>query len=505
MKNEKTGGNRRAQPASGADKTMDKSTPHIQEPFHLVIESAPDAIFIQTHGCFAYLNATALKLFGAENSAQLLGKPALERFHPDFRQQVAARIQTINTQNQPVSQVEEKILRLDGQTVEVEVSAVPFVYNQVHGGLVFMRDISRRKKTEESLQLKDHLINMTSEMAKVGGWEFDTATGKGTWTAEVARIHDVDPSLETDIAKGLDFYSGDSRFKFEKALEDAISLAKPYDLELEMVSAKGLRKWVRTIGVPVVEGGKVIKLRGYFQDITEREQAEEKYRLLFNEMLDGFALHEIICDDQGNPADYRFLAINPAFERMTGLDANKIIGKTVLEVLPGTERYWIERYGHVALTGKSAVFEDYSGELKKHFMVSAFRPAPDQFACIFTDITKRKLAEEAIRTSENSLARAEAIAGLGYWEINLRDRRVNSSLGARAIYGIANKELTLADIQMVPLPEYREMLDKTLEGLIKRNEPYDVEFKIRRINDGKILDVHSVAEYDAVKDVVFGI
>jgi PAS domain S-box-containing protein len=68
------------------------------------------------------------------------------------------------------------------------------------------------------------------------------------------------------------------------------------------------------------------------------EASEQNYRMLFREMLDGFALHEILCDDRGKPADYRFLAINPAFERMTGLKADEIIGRTVLEAMPGTER-----------------------------------------------------------------------------------------------------------------------------------------------------------------------
>ena len=126
-------------------------------------------------------------------------------------------------------------------------------------------------------------------------------------------------------------------------------------------------------------------------------ESEKNYRTLFREMLEGFALHEIICDGQGNPADYRFLAVNPAFERMTGLTADELVGRTVLEVLPGTERHWIETYGKVALTGEPVFFENYSAELKKHFEVTAFRPAPNQFACMFADITeseREKLQEQ---------------------------------------------------------------------------------------------------------------
>ena len=134
----------------------------------------------------------------------------------------------------------------------------------------------------------------------------------------------------------------------------------------------------------------------------ERLQAEQQYKTLFHEMLDGFALHEIICDQEGNPVDYRFLAVNPAFERMTGLKATDLVGRTVLEVLPQTEPHWIATYGQVALTGKPFHFENYSVDLQKYFEVSAFQPMPNTFACTFIDITERMRAGEALRESEQN-------------------------------------------------------------------------------------------------------
>lgn len=134
-------------------------------------------------------------------------------------------------------------------------------------------------------------------------------------------------------------------------------------------------------------------IAAHIGEALTRKRVEQDYRILFHEMLEGFAVHEIVCDAQGQPIDYRFLAMNPAFERLTGLSARDLVGKTVLEALPQTERYWIETFGKVALTGEPAFFEQYSATLDRHFEVTAFRNAPNQFACIFDDITARKRAE----------------------------------------------------------------------------------------------------------------
>jgi two-component system cell cycle sensor histidine kinase/response regulator CckA len=141
---------------------------------------------------------------------------------------------------------------------------------------------------------------------------------------------------------------------------------------------------------PVRQDGRVVGLEGFLIDTTRVRELEERYEWLFNSMLDGFALHEMIFDADGAPVDYRFLSVNPAFERMTGLTATAVVGRTVLEVLPGIERHWIENYGRVARTGEPFRFEAGSGDLGKHFEVIAYRPEPGRFACVFRDVTESK-------------------------------------------------------------------------------------------------------------------
>lgn len=141
---------------------------------------------------------------------------------------------------------------------------------------------------------------------------------------------------------------------------------------------------------PLYEGRRQIGSLATFQDISAKQQAEQRYQALFDTMMDGFALHELIYDTTGSAIDYRFLAVNPAFERMTGLSASQLLGRRVLEVLPNTEQHWITTYAQVVASGESIHFEDYSSALDKYFAVTTFRPAPGQFACITRDITEQK-------------------------------------------------------------------------------------------------------------------
>ncbi|MGH9325555.1 MAG: histidine kinase [Terriglobia bacterium] len=127
-------------------------------------------------------------------------------------------------------------------------------------------------------------------------------------------------------------------------------------------------------------------------------KSEERFRLLFNEMLVGCTLNEIVCDEHGNPVDRIYLEVNPAFERLMGLRREEVIGRRMREILPGVEPFWIERYGRVALTGESARFEGYMGPVGKYFDVSVFSPQRGRFGVTFTDITESKRMEADLRS-----------------------------------------------------------------------------------------------------------
>jgi len=167
-------------------------------------------------------------------------------------------------------------------------------------------------------------------------------------------------------------------------------------------------------------GGNPVFVTVAIADITEQVEAqralhesETEFRQLFTQMLSGCAEHEIIVDADGKPVNYRFLKVNPAFERLTGWKADDVVGKTILEVEPDIEPVWIERYGHVALTGEPITFDQVSEALGKHFAVSAYSPRKGRFAVIFRDVTAERCAAEQQRMADLQLQQAQKLESLG--------------------------------------------------------------------------------------------
>ncbi|MBF0387260.1 MAG: PAS domain S-box protein [Candidatus Omnitrophica bacterium] len=136
-------------------------------------------------------------------------------------------------------------------------------------------------------------------------------------------------------------------------------------------------------------------------DITERklasqalEESEKKHRALFEEMVSGFAFHELVLDERGQPEDYIFLQVNKEFERMVGLSREAVLGKKAGDVMPGIDKKWLDIYSKVALTGTSVHFVDYAAHLGKWFEVSAYSARRGYFAVTFMDVTEQKKKDD---------------------------------------------------------------------------------------------------------------
>jgi len=152
-------------------------------------------------------------------------------------------------------------------------------YPSPDGLSVFSKDITERKLADEKIQESSALIRIAAEKARLGGWNVDLQKNRSYWSDEVAAIHGMPPGYSPLVEEGINFYAPEWHDKITSVFTECAVNGVPYDEEMEIITSAGKRVWVRTIGEAVRdESGKIFKVQGAFQDISERKIVEEKSR-----------------------------------------------------------------------------------------------------------------------------------------------------------------------------------------------------------------------------------
>ncbi len=194
-------------------------------------------------------------------------------------------------------------------------------------------------------------------------------------------------------------------------------------------------------------GSAIVDLTSIKETERSLRESEERYRSLFESMNEGLAIHELIFDERNQPYDYRFLDFNPAFERLTGLMRKDVLAKTYRQVLPGEGDRWLNYYGKVVTSGEPVQFEDYSPSLDRFYEVFAYRCAPNQFATIFLDITKRKKMEDDLRTNLTKYTALFNNLPLGVTITDNNGHIVESNQEAASLLGLSQEEMNRRQIE----------------------------------------------------------
>lgn len=295
-----------------------------------------------------------------------------------------------------------------GKEIPITNSAAPIKNENglILGVVLVFRDQTEERQRLKTLESQRKLLSEMGRIAMIGGWEFDPVTGEGTWTEEVAKIHELDPKDPTNKDIGLSFYLGESRVKIEKAISDAIQLGKGYDLELELTTAKGNIKWVRTIGQPEIIKGEIVKLSGAIQDITKRKLIEKAFnenQLFLSDLIENSATLIFIKGVNG-----KYLLVNRKWEEVTGLKRADVIGYDDNELFsPDTSRRFRENDEKVLKTGEVIEIEETLDAPNgiRYFNSTKF-PITDQngiitgLCGITTETTNRKMIEQELKESK---------------------------------------------------------------------------------------------------------
>lgn len=486
-----------------------------EEKFRSYIEASPIAMFlVNDEGRFTKVNRAACDMVGYTYE-ELYTKHIPGLLPPEKQEDISTFVELKEKGHMAAESV---LLHKNGNRIPIQISGVKLSDTEY---MAFCADISAIKQAEEALRKSEERHRVLYE-TMTQGVVFHNLKGEiefannaalsilGLTRDEIEGRTSMDPRWKTIHEDGSTFPGND-----HPAMQVLATGSPVNNVVIGVYHPQDDRyAWVLVSAVPYIDPHTKQLAGSYavFADITENKnaedtiaQSEKKYRMLFKEMMNGFALHEIICDSQGNPVDYRFLEVNPAFELLTGLSSKDLTGKTVKEIMPATEDIWIQRYGRVALSGEPDMFMNFSEALNKYFEVLAYCPEHGKFAVIFNDVTERTKAEILIRESEARLTRAEYVSDSGNWEYDMVKKVGRGSVGAKRVYGIDTELWTTEQIRAIQLPQYRDPLDKVFREFIENGKPYDVEFQIRHPKTGEIRDIHSIAEYDEKKQIVFGV
>ena len=209
--------------------------------------------------------------------------------------------------------------------------------------------------------------------------------------------------------------------------------------------------------------------------------SEAKYRTLFNAIDEGFCIIQVILDEKGKPIDYEFLDVNPAFEKQTGLVNAK--GKRMRELAPRHEEHWFETYGKIALTGQPARFQNRAEQLHRWYDVYAFRlgePEQRQVAILFSDITERKQAEEALRESEERFRIMADNSPVIIWMTDAQGGVQFVNRTYLEFFGATREEVEGDKWQPLVHPDDAPKYVGTFLNAVRGHAPFRAEARVRR-------------------------
>ena len=258
----------------------------------------------------------------------------------------------------------------------------------------------RQRVIEEQLRASEARMNRTQEIALLGSWELEVGDDRLHWSDQVYRIFGLRPQeFGATYEAFLDRVHPDDRAAVDEAYSGSLREGRDtYEIEHRVVRSDGTIRTVHEKCEHIRDtSGMIVRSVGMVHDITERKKVEEtlkeseqRYRSLFENMLEGYAHCQMIFDE-GRPKDFIYRDINPAFEALTGL--RNVIGKKVSEVIPdirATDPELFEIFGRVASTGTPERFERYVEALEMWFSVSVYSPRREYFVAVFDVITERK-------------------------------------------------------------------------------------------------------------------
>ena len=382
------------------------------------------------------------------------------------------------------------------------------------------KTVKDKNTYEETVEGKDNLLHTISKLVKGGAWSFDPKTGKSVWTDGMFQIYDVEKGQDRRSDTGRCYYHGVNGQKLDHAVNGALEHGIPYDLELEIISAKSLHKWVRIICDPVIKNGRTVLLQGSLQDITEQKQIEESLRLT-KFIFDKAPIGIWRMEENGKVLD-----VNEQGCSSLGYTRDELCNMMVFDFAPGfCNEDWINGIAMLDKTGSRTVEVQHqrkSGEIFPIQVIEQLMRFEEQkFHVSFVqDISQRKQNEEELRKTKD-YAEQEQNKWLTVLEhvsnaIEVYDtsgNRIYANTAATQIYTLprdkGNWEFITKKFAIQSYPGKRNLkIDEWPVPRVLRGEHLEGEtFYIKRLDEkrDRILKFYASPIYNAQGEVILAV
>ncbi|MBD3630773.1 PAS domain S-box protein [Cyclobacterium sp.] len=346
-------------------------------------------------------------------------------------------------------------------------------------------DISEKKKLED-------LLARASKLARIGSWEMETREGAGKtmyWSPSTREIYEVNEAYSPTLAKNLTFFKGDSNRKIREAIEKLIQTGEEYDLELMIETARGNKKWIRSIGQSEWFRGKCQKIYGSIQDIHLRKLAEEKQRKLLQERNN--TLESIGDGFFAVDKDWIITYWNRKAEQILGKPKEEVLGANLWEIYQDkAAREFFPEYSRAMEKQEVVNIERYYRGLNIWVEISIY-PSAEGLSVYFKDVTEKKLAFEAVKTSNERFKLVNKATNDAIYDWNISTGITLWGDGFERILGYKAENFTQLD-QFIAIiaPEQREGFKNDLSKSLKQKDSsiWEREYVLNK-KDGSMAEI----------------
>lgn len=362
-----------------------------------VVDNEPECVKTLSPTCeLLGINPAGLKMIEAPSLQAVLGRNALDFIHPADRDAYHALHQRVCAGE--TGQLQVRALGMRGTVLWMDSHAVPLRDGDgtISSVLYVTRDVTQQRASLERLQHSQALLSMASRLGRMGAWEVELSTMAVTWSDELSVILELPAGYSPSFLEAIEFYAPEHRAAVTDAFWACARDGTLFDLELEIVTGRGRRLGVRSMGEAVRDSsGAICRVQGAFQDITDRRVAEEDIRQLAEQLTT--TLESITDALVTVDRDWRFTYINHEAERVLRRSRAELLGTSMWEQFPeGRGTAFEEAYDRALSEGRTVELEAFYPPLDTWLEVRAY-PSPQRSLTIyFRDIGERRAAQDEI-------------------------------------------------------------------------------------------------------------